>query len=69
MSWIIGTIHPTISGLKMINQLHMELLVSMLGWKRGATESSVDHRQRADRGAQQILHALGKERWSSMAVR
>ena len=29
----------------------------------------MDYRQRAFRGARHLLHMLGKERWSSMAVR
>ena len=32
LSWIISALRPTVANLKMLNQLHMELLVSMLGW-------------------------------------
>ena len=65
MSWTIGAIHTTVAGLKMINQLHMEFLVSVLG----GSESFVDYRQRVLRGATIMLHMLGKERWNSIAVR
>ena len=69
ISWVVGTVHPTVAGMKMLNQLQMEFLVSMLGWRRSEGELWVEFRQRAFRGARNLLHSMQKERWSTMYLR
>ena len=44
------------SQLKMLSLLHMEFVISVLGWRRGDGESFVEYRQGTYRGARQTLH-------------
>ena len=69
ISWVIGSVFPTVAISKMLNQAQMELTISLCKWRKSDGESWVDYRQRAFRGARQILHRVGKERWSTMHLR
>ena len=58
IAWVIGALHLSVAGLKSLNQLQLEFIISMMGWRRGEGEAFVDFCQRAFRGARQLLFSL-----------
>ena len=69
ISWVVGTLFPSAAISKMLNHTQMELVISMCGWRKSSGETWIDYRQRAFRGARQILHRSQKERWSTTHLR
>ena len=54
IAWVIGALHLSAAGLKS----QLKFIISMMGWRRGEGEAFVDFRQRAFRGARQLLFSL-----------
>ena len=69
MTWVFGILHPTKEITTTLNQLQVEMVMSMGKWKRGSKEGYVDYKQRGSRYARACIFQSGRERWGSVQIR
>ena len=64
--WYISAFFPEHSALHLVNTFQLQLVISMMGLKRGAQEGWLLHRKKAYRAARGALWKGGHRRWSTI---
>ena len=64
--WCISAFFPEHAALHLANTFQLQLVISMMGLKRGSQESWLVHRKKAYRAARNMLWQGGHRRWSTI---
>eukprot|EP00439_Symbiodinium_sp_Y106_P041235 s4246_g5.t1 len=66
--WCISAFFPETSALHLVNTFHMQLVITMMGLKRGPLDDWLSFRKKAFRAARGALWRGSHQRWSTIWV-